>query len=62
MNKFVVDSMNGKLAKKLRFFGFNTLYYKQIRENEIIKIYEVEQQTGKVSNQNNMHLIGKLFL
>ena len=25
MDKFVVDSMNGKLAKKLRFFGFNTL-------------------------------------
>ena len=38
MEKFVADSMNGKLAKKLRFFGFNTLYYKQISDNEIIKI------------------------
>jgi len=38
MKKFVADSMNGKLAKKLRFFGFNTLYYKQISDNEIIKI------------------------
>ena len=38
MEQFVADSMNGKLAKKLRFFGFNTIYHKQISDYEIIKI------------------------
>ena len=50
MDKFVVDSMSGKLAKKLRFFGFNTLYYKQIRENEIIKIAIQENRIILTSN------------
>ena len=50
MEQFVVDSMNGKLAKKLRFFGFNTVYHKQISNNEIIKIAREENRIILTSN------------
>ncbi len=35
--KFIVDSMLGKIAKKLRIFGFSTDYYKDIDDNFLIK-------------------------
>ncbi|MGN6623485.1 MAG: Mut7-C RNAse domain-containing protein [Candidatus Nitrosocosmicus sp.] len=35
--KFLVDSMLGKIAKKLRIFGFDTEYYPSIDDNTIIK-------------------------
>ena len=35
--KFLVDSMLGKIAKKLRIFGFDTESYSNIDDNTIIK-------------------------
>ncbi len=35
---FVADSMLGSIARKLRFFGFDTLYVKNADDGEILKI------------------------
>lgn len=35
---FIVDSMLGTLSKWLRIFGFDTLYFRSIDDNELIKI------------------------
>ena len=35
---FVADAMLGRLARWLRFLGFDTLYYPGITDNDIIKI------------------------
>jgi len=34
--RFLVDRMLGKLAKKLRMLGFDTLYFSEIEENELL--------------------------
>ena len=36
--KFAVDGMLGKIAKKLRMFGFDTLYFADTDDNAIINI------------------------
>jgi uncharacterized protein with PIN domain len=36
--KFLVDSMLGKLARKLRIFGFDTVYLSNIDDNHLIKL------------------------
>ncbi len=36
--KFFADRMLGKLAKKLRLLGFDTMYISQIDESEILKL------------------------
>ena len=36
--KFAVDGMLGKIAKKLRVFGFDTLYFADTDDNAIIDI------------------------
>ena len=35
---FVVDSMLGSLARKLRIFGFDTLYYNDVDDDKLIEI------------------------
>ncbi len=35
---FIVDSMHGKLTRKLRIFGFDTLYYNYINDDELLNI------------------------
>lgn len=40
--KFIADCHLGKVAKYLRIFGFNTLYFQTIDDNDIIKIAEDE--------------------
>lgn len=35
---FIADAMLGSLAKWLRILGFNTLYFKKIDDNELIRI------------------------
>jgi hypothetical protein len=35
---FIVDSMHGKLARKLRIFGFDSLYYNYINDDELLNI------------------------
>ncbi len=42
--RFVADSMLGSLAKWLRILGFDTLYFKSIDDNELIKIAKQEHR------------------
>ncbi|HDD60613.1 MAG: hypothetical protein DRN35_04510 [Thermoplasmata archaeon] len=37
---FVVDSMLGKLARWLRILGFDTLYFRDVEDEELLKISE----------------------
>ncbi len=41
---FIADAMLGNLAKWLRILGFDTLYFKAIDDNELIKIAKQEQR------------------
>ena len=59
--KFFVDAMLGNVAKKLRFFGYDTLYSPNIEDEEIlvllqndnrILITKDEQLSRKASKQN----------
>jgi uncharacterized protein with PIN domain len=36
--KFIADVMLGRLAKRLRFLGFNVLYDRTLNDNEIIRL------------------------
>ncbi|AKI96481.1 Mut7-C RNAse domain-containing protein [Kosmotoga pacifica] len=36
--RFLADRMLGKLAKKLRILGFDTLYFNEISEEDLLKI------------------------
>jgi uncharacterized protein with PIN domain len=42
---FIVDSMLGTLAKWLRILGFDSLYFRTIDDNELIKI---SKQQGRI--------------
>jgi uncharacterized protein len=42
--RFVVDVMLGSLAKWLRIMGFNTLYFRVIDDNELVKISKQEDR------------------
>ena len=43
--KFVVDAMLGNIARKLRFFGYDTKYYPNIDDREIIALAMKEDRT-----------------
>lgn len=42
--KFLADRMLGRLAKKLRMLGIDTMYYNIIEESEIIEIVRKEKR------------------
>jgi len=42
--RFIVDVMLGSLAKWLRLLSFDTLYFRKIDDNELIKIARYEQR------------------
>lgn len=42
--RFIADVMLGRLAKWLRILGFDTLYFNNIGDNEVIKIAKQEQR------------------
>ncbi|MCL4536784.1 MAG: Mut7-C RNAse domain-containing protein [Nitrospirae bacterium] len=42
--RFIADAMLGNLAKWLRILGFDTLYFRTIDDNEIIRIAKQKQR------------------
>jgi uncharacterized protein with PIN domain len=42
--RFISDAMLGSLTRWLRIFGFDALYFKDIEDNEIIKIAKQQQR------------------
>ncbi|MFW6129332.1 MAG: Mut7-C RNAse domain-containing protein [Candidatus Aminicenantaceae bacterium] len=42
--KFVVDCMLGKLAKWLKIFGFDTVYFKKIDDDKLLSIAKKENR------------------
>ncbi len=44
MPAFIADCHLGKLAKYLRFMGFDTLYFPQIDDNDLIKLANKEDR------------------
>jgi uncharacterized protein with PIN domain len=43
--KFIADEMVGKLARLMRMLGFDTLYFKQIEDSDLIDISLKEKRT-----------------
>ncbi len=50
-NRFIVDGMLGSLARKLRIFGYDTLYNADLSDNEILKVASREGRTILTSDQ-----------
>lgn len=42
--RFIADSMLGSLARWLRILGFDTLYFRDIRDNDLIRIARQQQR------------------
>lgn len=42
--RFIADSMLGSLAKWLRILGFDTIYHRDIRDNDLIRIARQQQR------------------
>lgn len=40
--KFLVDAMLGKLAKWLRILGYDTLYYRDLEDEQLLRLAEAE--------------------
>ncbi|MEM2759751.1 MAG: Mut7-C RNAse domain-containing protein [Nitrososphaerales archaeon] len=43
--RFIADGMLGSLARKLRMFGFDTLYYNDIEDEKLLAIGRQEDRT-----------------
>lgn len=52
--KFFVDAMLGKLAKKLRMFGYDTLYASTINDENILEIIKTQERI-LVTKDRNLH-------
>ncbi len=52
---FLVDRMLGKLAKKLRLLGFDTMYFSQIDEEKILQLCEQSNRV-LITKDRTLHL------
>jgi uncharacterized protein with PIN domain len=52
--QFVVDSMLGRLARWLRILGFDTWYFREVDDRELLKIHG---ETGRVLLTRDTHLV-----
>lgn len=52
---FFVDRMLGKLAKKLRFLGFDTMYLSQIDEEKILELCKQNNRT-LITRDRDLHI------
>lgn len=43
--RFIADSMLGSLARWLRILGFDTLYYRDIRDNDLVRLARQQCRT-----------------
>lgn len=57
---FIADAMLGKLARKLRILGFDTLYIKEIEDDEILDIGIKEKRIILTSDKQLSQRISKL--
>jgi hypothetical protein len=52
--QFVVDSMLGRLARWLRILGFDTWYFREVDDRELLKMHA---ETGRVLLTRDTHLV-----
>jgi len=50
--KFIVDCMHGKLARKMRIYGYDTAYDASLEDDTILEIARRERRTIITSDQN----------
>ncbi len=52
--QFIVDSMLGRLARWLRILGFDTWYFREIEDRELVKIHG---ETGRILLTRDTRLV-----
>lgn len=52
--QFVVDTMLGRLARWLRILGFDTWYFREIDDQQLLKLHA---ETGRVLLTRDTHLV-----
>jgi uncharacterized protein with PIN domain len=52
INKFIADAMLGSLARKLRIFGYDTLYNAKINDSQVLQIALTENRTILTSDRD----------
>jgi len=50
--RFIVDCMHGKLARKMRIYGFDTLYGSNLDDDTILATAQKEERVVVTSDKN----------
>ncbi|MGQ9780988.1 MAG: Mut7-C RNAse domain-containing protein [Nitrososphaeria archaeon] len=50
--KFIVDCMHGKLARKMRIYGYDTAYDSNLEDDVILEVARKEKRTIITSDEN----------